>query len=264
MNQVANEEVASVQFVTAGVCGDGVSKLDESSQAEQEDSMPQVNDESGNILNGENSLETIKCSQHIVQLKSNNARSDIEVVNKEEIVQSETNIQVHRRRRGRKPNSLMRPEEGYQHTWLAGYSGSFKVSYHSNKKEEKDSLLPLELGNANMPSDSSQKEFDSVNEVSIGKRGQSKKKESMMNQDNAQEPSSKLRRTILQSKAKGKGSNIPKKTTKRVIAGSSSVGVEKGQFNQSATDSQGKDENEILSQKHESRDVVDQVMKLYL
>ncbi|KAI3463462.1 hypothetical protein Pfo_020125 [Paulownia fortunei] len=273
-NMVAEEVVANVPFVAAGLSGDEVSKLDGISEAEQEDCTPQVKDGNGNILDDENSLETLKCCQQIVQLKSNDVKSDIEIVNNAEIVQSETDTVTHRRRRGRKPNSLIRPEEGYEHTWTRGGKDSSKLSCDSNNKEKKDLLLPLELGNANMPSDSSQREFDSVNEEIIGKRGQSKKKESMMNQHNDQELSSKLRRKILQSKGKERGSNTSKKTTKRVIAGSSTVSVEKGEGNHTGIDPEGKDElllqelsgrkqirDEIISQKHESKDVADKVVE---
>ncbi|KAL9169924.1 hypothetical protein ABFS82_04G110500 [Erythranthe guttata] len=52
-------------------------------------------------------------------------------VNDGEVVQLEMDIGVHRRRRARKPNSLMRPEEGYEHIWRIGDENSSKVSRDS-------------------------------------------------------------------------------------------------------------------------------------
>ncbi|KAL8056304.1 hypothetical protein ABFX02_04G110800 [Erythranthe guttata] len=52
-------------------------------------------------------------------------------VNDGEVVQLEMDTGVHRRRRARKPNSLMRPEEGYEHIWRIGDENSSKVSRDS-------------------------------------------------------------------------------------------------------------------------------------
>ncbi|KAL7114312.1 hypothetical protein ACP275_04G112600 [Erythranthe tilingii] len=71
----------------AALSGDGVSKLNGASEAEQAGPTPQVNDE--------------------------------------------MDIGVHQHRRGRKPNSLMRPEEGYEHIWTIGDENSSKVSRDS-------------------------------------------------------------------------------------------------------------------------------------
>ncbi|KAL7152612.1 hypothetical protein ABFS83_04G109500 [Erythranthe nasuta] len=65
-------------------------------------------------------------------------------VNEGEVVQLEMDIGVHQHRRGRKPNSLMRPGEGYEHIWTIGDKNSSKVSR------------------------------DSVEEANTGKRGRSK------------------------------------------------------------------------------------------
>lgn len=253
MNQVAEEVVETVPSGAAGPSGDGMPKLDGISEPEQGDRTPQGKDRNGNTLDNE---------QQTVQLKSNNARSDIEVANNAEISKSETDTGAVRRRRGRKPNSLMRPEEGYEHPWTMGGKDSCKLSYDGNNREMKDLLPPLEPGKSNILSDSSLKEFDSINEGSVGKRGRSKRKEMMTNEQDNQEQSSKQRRKILQPKVKVRGSNTPKRRTKRVVA----------------TDSDSKDElllqelsvmkeikDEIISPKHESGDDVDKVMvKLYL
>ncbi|KAL7114306.1 hypothetical protein ACP275_04G112200 [Erythranthe tilingii] len=77
----------------AALSGDGVSKLNGASEAEQAGPTSQVNDG--------------------------------------EVVQLEMDIGVHRRRRARKPNSLMRPEEGYEHIWRIGDENSSKVSRDS-------------------------------------------------------------------------------------------------------------------------------------
>ncbi|KAL9169928.1 hypothetical protein ABFS82_04G110800 [Erythranthe guttata] len=96
MNNKLEEETTTAAVLS----GDGISKLDGASEAEQAGPTPQVNDE--------------------------------------------MDIGVHQHRRGRKPNSLMRPEEGYEHIWTIGEENSSKVSR------------------------------DSVEEANTGKRGRSK------------------------------------------------------------------------------------------
>ncbi|KAL0397147.1 UNVERIFIED_CONTAM: hypothetical protein Scaly_0163100 [Sesamum calycinum] len=186
-----------------------------------------------------------------------------------------------RRRRGMKPNTLMKPEEGYEHVWAMGGKDSRKLSYDSNNKEKKDSLsnnkekdllVPSEPGEPNIPSDSSQKKFDSVNEGSVRKRRRSKKKETMTNEHDDQEQLSKQRRKILQTKAKERGPDAPKSRAEKVVARSSTFNIEKGEGNLSGSKSEGKDEfllqelcgkeeieDEIISPKHESGDDVEQM-----
>ncbi|KAK4413993.1 hypothetical protein Salat_2812100 [Sesamum alatum] len=207
-------------------------------------------------------------------------------MNNAETSQLEMDTGVLPRRRGRKPNSLMRPEEGYEHTWaMEGKdfrkNKEKKDSLSKNKekkdslsknKEKKDSLLPSEPGKPNIPSDSSQKEFDSVSEGSVRKRRRSQKKETMTNEHDGQEQLSKQRRKILQTQAQERGPDAPKRRAKKVVARSSTVNIEKGEGNRSGTESEEKAEfllqelsgkkeikDEIISPKPESEDDVEQM-----
>ncbi|XP_011082315.1 uncharacterized protein LOC105165116 isoform X2 [Sesamum indicum] len=255
---VAEEVVETVPSVAAGPSGDRVSKLDGVPEAEQEDCTHQEKDENGNILDDENSLVTLNCCQQIVQLKSNDARSDVEVVNNAEISQLEMDMGALPRRRGMRPNTLMKPEEGYEHVWAMGGKDFRKLSYQSNNKEKKDLLVPSEPGKPNIPSDSSQKEFDSVNEGSVRKRRRSKKKEAMPNEHDDEEQLSKQRRKILQTKAKERGPHAPKSRAEKVVARSSTFNIVKGEGNCSGTESEGKDEFLLqeLSGKEEIKDEI--------
>ncbi|KAL0463979.1 UNVERIFIED_CONTAM: Serine--tRNA ligase, chloroplastic/mitochondrial [Sesamum latifolium] len=291
--QVAEEVVETVPSVAAGPSGDGAPKLDGVPEAEQEDCTHQEKDENGNILDDENSLATLNCCQQIVQLKSNDARSDVEVVNKAEISHLEMDMGALRGERGRKPSTLIRPEEGYVHTWEMGGKGFRKLSYDSNNKEKEDSLsnkekkdllsnnkekkdllVPSEPEKPNIPSDSSQKEFDSVNEGSVGKRRRSKKKETLTNEHDDQEQLSKKRRKILQTKAKERGPDAPKSRAEKIVARLSTFNIEKGEGNGSGTKPEGKDEflpqelsgkeeikDEIISPKRESGDDAEQMVE---
>lgn len=128
--------------------------------------------ESYNKNPSENSTET-------VHLKDNYATINNVVVNSAEIVQSAKDPHAQQRKRGKQPNSLLRPEEGYEHIWKRGGQGSSEVSFGSNSSKEKDLILALEFGNENMWSDYLQKKCDSDNKVNSDRRGRSKNQESM-------------------------------------------------------------------------------------
>ncbi|KAL6563128.1 hypothetical protein OROHE_005715 [Orobanche hederae] len=141
-------------------------------EAEQEDYTHKVKDrnESYNKNPSENSTE-------IVHLKDNYATINNEVVNSAEIMQPEKDPHAQQRKRGKKPNSLLRLEEGYEHTWKRGGQGSSEVSFDSGSKE-KDLILALEFGNENIWSDYLQKNCGSDNKVNSDRRGRSKNQES--------------------------------------------------------------------------------------
>lgn len=235
----------------APTAGDGACQLDGLSKAVHENCAPQTSDGTGTNLDDENSLETLKgCHQ---------------------IVQSGTERGALRKRRGGKPNCVIRPEEGYEHTGKIGGRYSHEVSPDGYNEEKEDLAFPSELGNSSMLSNSSQKKIDSFDEGSLPKRGQSKKKESMINQHHDLKFSSTLKRKIL--KLKERGYNALKKTDKRSIAGSSNIRVEKEEGILGDTSKEGKHEllppesygrKEIISQKYVQKDVADKVIKLCL
>ncbi|KAL7099582.1 hypothetical protein ACP275_09G093500 [Erythranthe tilingii] len=131
---------------------------------------------------------------------------------------------IGRRRRGRKPNSLIRPEEGYKGSWTTGGKSA-------------------DLSSDGILSNSSEKRNDSFSEGSILKRDQPKKKKS---KDNDVEFSSALKRKISQSKVE-KGQNSQKKIGNGAIAGSSSNGVEKegGKYELLSQEQNGRKENNM-------------------
>ncbi|GFP92953.1 hypothetical protein PHJA_001439600 [Phtheirospermum japonicum] len=80
-------------------------------------------------------------SAEIVLPRNNCASSDIKPVNGAEIVQSEKGTGSHRTKRCRKPNSLLRPEEGYAHIWTRGRQGSSSVSHERNNKAKEENKV---------------------------------------------------------------------------------------------------------------------------
>ncbi|KAL3617714.1 hypothetical protein CASFOL_038035 [Castilleja foliolosa] len=155
------------QNLVATTClsGDGISKLDIISEAEQVNCTLEMKDI--NILDNENPPEN---SAEIAQLQKNHAHSDTEALNSAEKLKSEKDRGAQQRKRGKKPNSLMRPEEGYEYTWT-------RVGLDNN--QEMGWVLALEAVNLHMPiNDSSQRKSGSVKKVSSDKRGRPKKQES--------------------------------------------------------------------------------------
>ncbi|XP_042034106.1 uncharacterized protein LOC121780576 isoform X1 [Salvia splendens] len=127
------------------------------------------------------------------------------------------------RKRRRKPSPASRPKED-EHTMGTGDSYSHEGSPGYNV-EKKDLALMSERGHSSMLSNSLRKKKDSFSESSLAKNGQSHKKKSMVNQQKDLEFTSTLKSKIL--KMKERGHDAPKKTGKRVIAGSSKMRVEK-------------------------------------
>ncbi|KAK6139558.1 hypothetical protein DH2020_026704 [Rehmannia glutinosa] len=160
--------------------GDGTSQLDGHSK------------DNGTKVNDENSSETLKGCQPIAQ--------------------SGTDSGALRMRRGRKPNSVIRPEEGYEHVWTRGGKHSGEASSDGYNEEKTDLALLKELGNA---SNSSQK-----NIILLMKK-------------------------ILKTKVE-RGDNATKKTGQRAIAESSNIRVQKEKGILSDTSPEG--EYELLPQ----------------
>ncbi|KAL6563130.1 hypothetical protein OROHE_005717 [Orobanche hederae] len=137
------------------------------------------------------------------QAKDGNSSDDKDPkTNSAEVVQSEKNKCALQKKRAIKPNSLLRPEEGYELTWTSGGSGgqgSSKISHDSSKNKE-DLLLPLKSANANMPNDPPVRKIGSDSKVVFGKRGRSKKEESIK----------KIRREIVSEKNKSIADKIVK------------------------------------------------------
>ncbi|GFP92954.1 hypothetical protein PHJA_001439700 [Phtheirospermum japonicum] len=112
-----------------------VSESDEIPEADQENFTTELNN--GNSSNDNNPTE----SAEIVLPRNNCASSDIKPVNGAEIVQSEEGTGSHRTKRCRKPNSLLRPEEGYAHIWTRGRQGSSSVSHERNNKAKEENKI---------------------------------------------------------------------------------------------------------------------------
>ncbi|XP_047962752.1 sister chromatid cohesion protein PDS5 homolog C-like isoform X2 [Salvia hispanica] len=125
------------------------------------------------------------------------------------------------RKRRRKPSPALRPKE-VEHTLGTGDSYSHEGSPGYNV-EKKDLALMSERGHSSMLSNSLRKKKDSFSEPSLAKNGQSHKKN--VNQHKDLEFTSTMKSKIL--KMKERGDDAPKKTGKRVIAGSSKMRVEK-------------------------------------
>ncbi|KAL8456983.1 hypothetical protein ACS0TY_035000 [Phlomoides rotata] len=165
-----------------------------------------------------------------------------------------------RKRRNRKLNSVIRSDEGYEHTRKRGGRFSNEAS-PDGYNEKEDMTLPSDLGNSSMLSNSSQKKSEFLNEVSLHKKVQSKK-----NQQNDLQLSSKLKRKILNSKEKDY--NAPKKTGKKATAGASDIRMEKKEGILGDTSKEAKRElsrqepnrkKEIISQKYEREDDADKI-----
>ncbi|KAL6584953.1 hypothetical protein OROMI_004242 [Orobanche minor] len=165
--------------------GERAFQLDLLSEAVHESRDPTTNDGNRTKLNDDNSLEMLK------------------------VRQSGTDSGALRSRRGRKPNSVMRPEEGYQHVWMTGSKYSDEVSF-DGYNEEKDalSLVSKKENESNVLDTSKKKKKYYFEEGSLGEKGQPKRYDDL-----------KFPQTLK---------NGPMKTGKRVIGESSSVNVKKG------------------------------------
>ncbi|XP_011073330.1 uncharacterized protein LOC105158314 [Sesamum indicum] len=237
-----------VSKAVAPTVGDGPSQLDGlSKSAHKNGNETQLDDE--------NSVEALKDCQQIG--KSGTGNSALQ------------------KRRGRKPSSVIRPQEGYEHTGTTGGKYSGELSSDGYNEEKKDLALPSELGSMSMLSDSSQKKDRSSYEASRPKMGQSKKKKSMITQHNNLQFPSTVKRNILQSKLKERGNNAPKKTGKRALAASSNIRAEKEEGILRDTRMKAKHEllpqeqygrkeirEDFISQKHVQDDVANKIEEL--
>ncbi|KAL0354877.1 UNVERIFIED_CONTAM: hypothetical protein Sradi_3934600 [Sesamum radiatum] len=190
----------TVSKAVAPAVGDGPSQLDGLSKSAHKDG-------NGTRLDDENSVETLKDRQQIIKSRTDNGALQ--------------------KRRGRKPSSVIRQQEGYEQTGTTGGKYSGELSSDGYNEEKKDFALPSELGSMSMLSDSSQKKDRSSDEASRPKMGQAKKKKSMITGHNNLQFSSTVKRNILQTKLKERGNNAPKKTGKRALAAPSSIRADK-------------------------------------
>ncbi|KAL6495811.1 hypothetical protein OROGR_030374 [Orobanche gracilis] len=133
------------------------------------------------------------------QAKDGNSSDDKDPIkNSAEVVQSEKNRCALQKKRAIKPNSLIRPEEGYELTWTSGGNGgegSSKISHDSSKNKEGGLLLPLKSA-----MDPPVRKIGYDNKVVLGKRGRSKKEKSIR----------KIRREIVSEKNKSTADKIVK------------------------------------------------------
>ncbi|CAA0816423.1 Tudor/PWWP/MBT superfamily protein [Striga hermonthica] len=189
--------------------GDHESQLDGLSEDEDKFCDAEANDDHETKPNDENSLGTPKDRQLLAQSGPDSGSL--------------------RSRRGRKPNTVVRPEEGDKHVWSRGgnYSDESFDDYYDGKD---DSDLVPEKGNASIFSNSSRKKNnDCVHEVSLSERGQLKK-ERTINQPNNSKLSSTVKKKSLQTiekdnKTIGESSNVKAKLGKKVL-GNTRVGGE--------------------------------------
>lgn len=223
--------VTQVLEEVAPTIGEEVSPADGLPEAVHEDCTPQFSDDEGTKLEDEKSMETLKGSQQIVH--------------------SGTDTGALRRKRRRKPSSMIRPEEGYKYAaW----------TIDAYREEKKYLPLPSELGNGRMLGDRLQKTNDSFSEGSLLKRGQPKKKKRTNNQDNDLESLSMSKRNILQSKVKERVHNTPKKIGNRTTAELSNNRVDKEERTLGDQEQRGRKEN--FPQKYVKKAVMDNVIKL--
>ncbi|KAL0415424.1 UNVERIFIED_CONTAM: hypothetical protein Slati_3374300 [Sesamum latifolium] len=190
----------TVSKAVAPAVGNGPSQLDGLSKSAHKDGNETQ-------LDDENSVETLKDRQQIGKSGTGNGALQ--------------------KRRGKKPSSVIRPQEGYEQTGTTGGKYSGELSSDGYNEEKKDLALPSELGSMSMLSDSSQKKDRSSDEASRPKMGQSKKKKSMVTQHNNLQFSSTVKRNILQTKLKEGVNAAPKKTGKRALAAPSNIRAEK-------------------------------------
>ncbi|KAK9282272.1 hypothetical protein L1049_005186 [Liquidambar formosana] len=154
-------------------------------------------------------LKKLERCRRTKQSKSTDARGNNEPDNLDSMkaVKSETGPETVRKKRGRRPNSLMNPEEGYDHSWISGRRKAPKVPCLRNSHDKVIGSSPSEnpVSKAALPSAhgkeiepqvfsdkiaqsetiaaSSQSPNRCLPDGSHSKRVRRKKNRSMMNQD---------------------------------------------------------------------------------
>ncbi|CAK9186825.1 unnamed protein product [Ilex paraguariensis] len=174
--------------------------------------------------------KTLERCHQTKQHKRTDARKDFqpETFDATKAVQPETEAAVPKKR-GRKPNSLIKPEEGYNHSWISGGNRSLEVSCHTNHLEKKvgssaKSPVSKELA---LPSDpeketktcvippktslgesmsASLSQNHSTPDGSHRRRGRPKKKENMVSQDVGLDMPSVPVQDLVRTRGKGKAS----------------------------------------------------------
>ncbi|CAA3009848.1 muscle M-line assembly unc-89-like [Olea europaea subsp. europaea] len=112
---------------TNKVAKETVMSDEEISNSDPEDSTPETKIVNGNLSDGESSQGTLRSCQQ------DHKNADLT-----EIQQQETDTAVVRKRRDRKPNSLIKQEEGYDHAWMSEGKDFYEVP-HNGKNQEKSS-----------------------------------------------------------------------------------------------------------------------------
>ncbi|XP_051135771.1 sister chromatid cohesion protein PDS5 homolog D-like isoform X2 [Andrographis paniculata] len=161
----AENMVAEVADAVPQAADDNELKLDLVPKTENEDDT-RASAEDGTEVVGDISQETLEGSQQPVK--------------------SGIDLGGPRRRRGRKPNTKIRPEEGYQHPWSLGGKNSTEANSNSYNQIKKDLASPSEIVDKNVQGECSKKS-DSAKVVRHGKRGRPRKKENIINELNDQE-----------------------------------------------------------------------------
>ncbi|CAI9780025.1 unnamed protein product [Fraxinus pennsylvanica] len=142
---------------------------EEISNCEPEDSTPETKIDNGNLSDDESSLGTLRSCQQ------EHKNSDLT-----EIQQQERDTALVRKRRGRKPNSLIKQEEGYDHAWINECKDFFEVP-HNGKNQEKGSS-PRSSSSKELAS-STEPRKDKTRDVFCKKRSRSEKMGTCVSED---------------------------------------------------------------------------------
>ncbi|CAI9766163.1 unnamed protein product [Fraxinus pennsylvanica] len=210
---------------------------EEISNSEPEDITPERKTANGNLSDDENSQGTLKSCQQ--ELKN----TDIT-----EIQQEERDTGAVQKKRGRKPNSLMKPEEGYDHAWISRCKDFFEV-HRNGKNQEKDSS----------PRSSSSKELASSTKSRKGKspdffrkKGpQSKKMATYVSEDHLSNDGSSRRRGWPKKKE-----SITVKEEEEILSDTGG----KDELSLQGFDGSKQIRNDIIGGKHKSEKIGDKVV----
>lgn len=127
-------------------------------------------------LGNEVSSKTLKHCQQRKKQESADARTEPQTVEVQETVQPETDLAIPKKR-DRKPNSMLKPEEGYDHCWF---------SIRSKLQEKTRSRKNGGEKNGNTPKSSTSKDRnDHLPDQSNPKKEQPKKKANIINRDDS-------------------------------------------------------------------------------
>ncbi|KAK2644752.1 hypothetical protein Ddye_019947 [Dipteronia dyeriana] len=207
------------------VCHDlgGISKLmmNEGTDVDASPTRNEDNDKSSKELGrcslsdhpkGTDEREPLKRRDEQEHPKSSDARGCAEPDNMGTI-KSGTEQERVPRKRGRKPNSLMNPEEGYDHSWIS--TGRKTPGVPNRRKSLNKGIDQTPSGNKDSMTSavelSSASPKSSLPDASNSKKGRAKKKGSMMNEDadpNSQSASNEKRLNVLVEEKAPQSANV--------------------------------------------------------